>query len=140
MGKKVTIFKSRIQRKRSIPSDRAWISEQKSILQQVSYSNTRRNTAILSSKYCQFDYDLDKIWRQSYSNWQYFKLQMTVFLCVFKYETCCSILFCSEFQALSDGIDRFRWKRLSKIVNFLPTFLKIENLKFENSSRSEENS
>ena len=71
MGKKLTIFKSRIQRKRSIPSDRAWNSEQKSILQQVSYSNTRRNTAILSSKYCQFDYNLDKIWRQSYSNWQY---------------------------------------------------------------------
>ena len=65
VGKKLSIFESRIRRKRSIPSDRAWNSEQNSILQQVSYSSTRRYTAILSSKYCQFDYDLDKIWRQS---------------------------------------------------------------------------
>jgi len=122
MGKNLTIFESRIQRKRSIPSDRAWNSEQKSILQQVPYSNTWRNTAIWRSKYCQFDYDLDKIWRQSYSNWQYFKLHMAVFPCVFEYETCCSILFCSKFHALSDGINRFCWIRLSKIVNFLPIF------------------
>ena len=43
-----------------------------------------RNTAILGSKYCQFDCNLDKIWRQSYSNWQYFKLQMAAFTCVFE--------------------------------------------------------
>ena len=78
---------------------------------------------------------------------QYFKLQMAVFPRVFKYGTCCSILFCSEFYALSDGINRLRWIRLSKIVNFLPVFastvLPIEVFhkfaKLRNSTIMEEN-
>ena len=45
MGKNLTFFKSQIQKKWMRPSGRAWNSEQKSILQQVSKLNTR-STAI----------------------------------------------------------------------------------------------
>ena len=122
MGKKLTFFKSRNRKKWTRPSERAWNSEQKSILQQVSNSNSRRNTATLSSKFCQIYYGLDKIWRQSYSIWQNFELKVAVFLSEFEMENCCSILFCSEFHALSDGLVHFFRIRLLKNVNFWPIF------------------
>ena len=46
-------------------SDSAWNSEQKSILQQVLYLNTQRNTALGSLKYCQFEYDWCQILSKS---------------------------------------------------------------------------